>query len=329
MPSDTRFGTAVAAMARPIADFRALVDGALIQAETFLAAHRLGTEGRAARAAAELGPFAAGRIDPSRFATLFPAVPDVSTEALTAMAQATTALRAISARGDEAFSLELPRGGRLGLKIDLALAELGRAFGAVIVAEAVRGGRYDAALHEPLLSTIEFHAWGKEARRFAPPLIVSLDGADLHPGALSDYADGRQKIVLVLRDVAAPAPLARCITPGTFVLQSVDGTGLDRVAAFDGPAIAALMPEGSAVFLHDPSAGHDSWQRLTLRTLGEAPRRPIGGMSVWQMSEDRTLLADLARTPFTIPDGAGAPVPALGADDAVDRVAAWLLGTPG
>lgn len=328
MPSDPRFGAALAAMARPIADFRALIDGALVQAESFLAADGAAPVGRSARAATELGPFATGRIDPDRFAALFPAVPNVNSAALTALARATAALHSIAEKGDGAFRLELPRGGRLGLKLDLALAELGRAFGAVMVAEAVRGGRYDPETHDPLLSTIEFHAWGKEARRFAPPLIVSLEGADLHPGALSDYADGRQKIVLVLRGLAAPAPLARCITPGTFVLQTVDGTGLDRVAAFDGPAIAALMPEGSAVFLHDPAAGKEGWQRLTLRTMGQPPRAPIGGMSAWQMNEDRTLLADLARTPFAIPGAPGTSAPALGAEDAVERVAAWLLETP-
>ena len=88
------------------------------------------------------------------------------------------------------------------------------------------------------------------------------------------------------------------------------------------------MPEGSAVFLHDPLAGREPWQRLTVRTLGEVPKRALGGMSAWQMAEDRTLLADLARTPFAIPTTGGTPVHALGADDAVDRVAAWLLGTP-
>lgn len=328
MPSDARFDAALGAMARPIAEFRALLHGALVQAESFLAADGTDAAGRTVRAAAELGPFAAGRIDAERFATLFPEVPNVSAAALTALTRATAALRTIVERGDDAFRLDLPHGGRLGLKIDLALAELGRAFGAVMVSEAVRGGRYDPERHDPLLSTIEFHAWGKEARRFAPPLIVSLDGADLHPGALSDYADGRQKIILVLRGASAPAPLARCVTPGTLVLQTIDGTGLDRLAAFDGPAIAAVMPEGSAVFLHDPTAGRDSWQRLTLRTLGEPPLRPLGGMSVWQMNEDRTLLGDLARTPFSIPAAAGAPTPALGADEAVDRVAAWLLGAP-
>ncbi len=157
---------------------------------------------------------------------------------------------------------------------------------------------------------------------------MTLEGSDLHPGALSDYADGREKIVLVVRGAAAPAPLARCITPGILVLQTTDGTGLDRIASFDGPAIAAVMPEGSAVFLHDPLAGREPWQRLTVRNLGELPKRSVGGMSAWHMTEDRTLLGDLARTPFAIPTTGGVPAHALGADDALDRVAAWLMEAP-
>lgn len=328
MPSDPRFGPALAAMARPIAEFRALIHGALEQAQAFTTADAADAKARAALAAVELGPFAAGRIDPARFAAVFPPVPPVSAAAREALARAVATLRAVVDRGDDAFVIDLPKGARLGPAVDRALADLGRAFGAVMLAEAVRGGRYDAAVHDALLDPIEFRAWSRSARRYAPPLLVSLDGGDLHPGALTDYADGREKLVLVVRNEAAPAPLARCITPGTFVLQTTDGTGLDRVAAFDGPAIAAVMPEGAAVFLHDPTGGREAWQRLTVRTLGEAPRRALGGMSAWQMGEDRAFLGDLARTPFAIPSPSGTAAHAVGAADAVDRVAAWLLGAP-
>ena len=91
------------------------------------------------------------------------------------------------------------------------------------------------------------------------------------------------------------SPLARCITPGTLVLQTTDGTGLDRVAAFEGPAVAAVMPEGAAVFLHDPAAGREPWQRLTVRGLGEVPRSAISGMSVWQRVRRDRSTAKLAQ----------------------------------
>jgi hypothetical protein len=332
MPSDARYTQAVAAMARPIAEFRAVLLGALTQAEGFLVEQAAGKPQRAARAGVELGAFAAGRIDAARFAELFPSFPPVGAAAIAAMHRAVATLQSIRDRGDSAFLLDLPRGGRLGAAVGDALAEIGRGFGAVILADVVRGGRYQPGEHDRLLDPLEFRAWSKAARRYAPPVIVSLDGADLHVGALSDFADGRQKIVLVVRGAAAPAPLARCVTPGTLVLQTTDGSGLDRVADFDGPAVAALMPEGSAVFLHDPAAGREAWQRLTVRTLGELPRHAIGGTSTWQMGEDRTLLGDLGKTPFTIPVSGGTAAPALGADDAVDRIAAWLLtqsGLPG
>jgi hypothetical protein len=316
-------------MARPIADFRAVIQGALAQAESFLVEQAAGKPERATRAGIELGRFAAGRIDPARFASLFPAVTPVDPTALAALGSAIAALRTIGDRGDEAFLVDLPKGGRLGAKVGDALAQIGRAFGAVILADVVRGGRYQASEHDRLLDPLEFHAWSKAERRYAPPVIVSLEGADLHVGALNDFADGREKIVLVVRGAASPAPLARCITPGTLVLQTIDGSGLDRVAAFDGPAVAAIMPEGAAAFLHDPAAGREPWQRLTVRTLGDAPKHGIGGMSAWQMAEDRTLLGDLARTPFAIPVSGGPATPAVGADDAVDRIAAWLLGQSG
>jgi hypothetical protein len=329
MPSDARFTQALAAMAQPIAEFRSIVQGALSQAETFLADQAAGGQERSARAAAELGRFGAGRIDAGRYAALFPAVPPVAPEAIAALKRAVGTLRTVADRGDAAFIVDLPKGGRLGAKVGDALAEVGRAFGAVILADVIRGGRYQPSEHARLLGPLDFHSWTKAERRYAPPVIVSLDGADLHVGALSDYADGREKIVLVVHGAAPPAPLARCITPGTLVLQTSDGSGLDRVASFDGPAVAAVMPEGAAVFLHDPTAGREPWQRLTIRNLGVVPKQAIGGASVWQMGEDRTLLGELARTPFTIPVSGGPAAPAVGAADAVDRVASWLLGQSG
>ena len=329
MPSDARFAAALSAMARPIAGFRAILQGALTQAESFRAEQAADSSERARRAAGELGRFAAGRIDPARFAGLFPAVRAADPAAIAALDRAIAILRAITAEGDEAFLVDQPHGARLGTTIGDALAQFGRAFGAVILTELIRGGRYQAAEHDRLLDPHEFRSWSRAERRYAPPLIVSLDGADLQGGALGDYADGNEKLVLVVRGDAAPAPLARCITPGTLVLQTTDGSGLDRVADVDGPAIAAVMPEGAAVFLHDPAGGRESWQRLTVRSLGELPKRAVGGTSTWQMAEDRNLLADLARTPFAIPGEHGSAAPAIGAGDAVDRVAAWLLGQSG
>jgi hypothetical protein len=329
MPSDSRFDQALVAMARPIAEFRAILEGAVAQAEAYRAEQAAAEPERAARAAIQLGPFAEGRIDASRYAAIFPAVAPASSAALATLDRAIATLRSVVNQGNAAFVVDLPRGGRLGARVGDALAELGRAFGAVILVELIRGGRYQPGEHDRLLEPLDFHAWTKPERRYAPPLVVSLDGSDLQVGALADYSDGREKIVLVVRGAAPPAALARCITPGTLVLQTIDGTGLDRVAAFDGPGVAAVMPAGAAVFLHDPAGGRESWQRLTVLAGGDVPRSSIGGTSLWQMAQDRTLLADLARTPFAIPTDRGPAAPATGSAEAVDRLASWLLRQSG
>ncbi len=329
MPSDPRVQQALEALAQPIAEFRALVQGALTQTETFLAAQTADVRERTASAGAGLGLFAEGRVDAARFAELFPAGAPADSTALAAIRRASGTLSEVRDRGDALFSVEVPSGGRLGDAVSAALAEAGRAFGAVLVSELVRGGRYRADEHDRLLGASEFRTWNRTERRFAPPLVVVLDGADLNASDLAAFTDGREKLVLVVRGACPSAPLARCITPGTLVLQTADGSGLDRVAAFEGPAICAMVTEGAAVFLHDPAAGREPWQRLTVKHLPEAPKRAIGGMSTWQMHEDLRLLADLARTPFAVPTSAGAATNAVGAADATARIATWLLGESG
>lgn len=330
MPSDPRTAQVIAGLAQPIAEFRTLVEGALAQADAFIAAQDPGAEADAERVRGELGVFGGPRFDAAAFAALFPAARHVDERALDALRHAMDVLRSVAARGDELFVVNVPAGERLATAVNAALAELGRAFGAILLSELVRGGRYLGDEHDGLLDDAEFQTWTKWERRFAPPLVIEVDGADVQAGALTDFADGREKLVLVVRGPSAPAPLARCVTPGTFVLQTIDGSGLDRAVAYDGPAIAALVPEGAAVFLHDPLAGREPWQRLTVAPpLPEAPRRGIRGLSAFQMGEDLKLLSDLARTPFAVPTGAGAGAPAAGASDAVDRIAAWLLTESG
>jgi len=329
MQSDPRLTLALTALAQPIAEFRSIVEGAIAQAEAFLAAQQATAPQRADAAAGALGAFAARRIDSSAFSALFPPVAVASPDALHALERALAILRDVRQRGDALFVVDVPSGHRLGLELEMALVEAGRAFGAVVLAEVVRGGRYTPE-HERLLHPHEFRSWNKTERRFAPPLAVLVDGADLQVGALMDFADGREKIIVVVRGASPPAPLARCITPGTFVVQTVDASGLDRIAAVNGPVIAALVPDGAAVFMHDPSAGKEPWQRMTVRHIPAAPKKAVGGQSAWQMSEDLRIVTDLATTPFAVPAAAGSTsAPAVGAADATDKIAAWLLGQAG
>jgi hypothetical protein len=329
MPSDPRTAQALRAMAQPIAEFRTLVQDALHQADDFVGAQNAGAEGETAHAAAHLGAFSNGRVDAAAFAALFPRARRADPAAIAAMQRAMEVLRSVALRGDDLFVIEAPSGARLATVVNAALGAIGRAFGAVMLTELVRGGRYVPGDHDRLLDEAEFHGWTRAERRLAPPLVIEVDGADVQAGALTDFADGREKLVLVVRGPGAPAPLARCISPGTFVLQTVDGSGLDRAAAYDGPAIAAWVPDGAAVFMHDPLAGRESWQRITVQHLPDAPKRAIRGLSQFQMIEDLRLLADAARTPFVVPSAAGAGTPAVGASDAVDRIASWLLTQSG
>jgi hypothetical protein len=330
MPSDPRVALALRALQQSTAEFRSAVQAALTQVESLLAAQTASPDARAEQARRELGLFGAGRVKADTFAGFFHRITPLDETSKKALEHAAGHLREVSALGDSVFTAEVTPGRGLGATIDAALSVAGRAFGAIIIAELVRGGRYNPAVHDSLWSTAEFRAWNRAERRFAPPLVVEVSGADLHAGALLDFADGREKLVLVVGGEMAPAALVRCITPGTFVMQTVEGHGLDRMAAFEGPAIAALVPEGAAVFTHDPAKGPEPWQRITLHHLPKAPAKAVGGASLWQMDQDLKVLADLARTPFAVPGPQGGPpAPALGAGDAVDRLAGWLLDTSG
>ncbi|MBI1809000.1 MAG: hypothetical protein HYR75_03820 [Gemmatimonadetes bacterium] len=329
MQSDPRVQQALAALDRPIAEFRALLEGALRQAELFLAEQQADEPARVARAAATLGQFGAARIDATRFAALQPGASRADKTSLDALRRALDVLHQMHARGDGLFVAEVVEGAKLGAVVESALSFIGWAFGAIIVTDLVRGGRYVPAEHESLLEPLGFGGWSRSERRAAPPVIVRVAGHAVRATDLASYADGHVKLVLIVDGACAPAPLARLITPGTFVLQTTDGAGLDRVARFDGPAFAAVLPPGAATFVHDPVLGREPWQRLTVTHIPEAPKKAIGAMSTWQMLEELKQLADLARTPFVVPAAGGAGAPAMGASDAADRIASWLLAQSG
>ena len=329
MQSDARVQQAITELDRPIAEFRALLEGALIKAQTFLADQQADEPARVARAATALGAFGGAHIDVARFAALQGSARTADGPSLDALRRALDVLQQMHLRDESLFLAEVPHGARLGGVVEHALSLVGWAFGAIVVTDLVRGGRYVEADHAKLLDPLQFGGWSRSERRAAPPLIVRVQGDSLRASELAAFADGHVKLVLIVSGACPPAPLARLITPGTFVMQSVDGAGLERLALFDGPAFAAIMPEGAATFVHDPALGRESWQRLTVTHVPDAPRKAIGSMSTWQMLEELKLLTDLARTPFAVPTSGGAPVNAMGADDAADRIASWLLTQSG
>lgn len=328
MPSDSRLTMVQAALARPVADFRAAVADALQRAEAWLALHAMSPDEQVARFRAELGPFAAGHIDSARFGAVFATRQDVPADVRARLEQALAVLRDVLARGDALFHATVPRGQSLAQVVGDGLAGAGRAFGAVLAVDLLRAGRFNAAEHDGLLDAFRFRDWTRTERRFAPPLIVAVDGADVDVSGLGGFLDGREKIVLVVDGACPPAPLVRLVTPGTLVLQTVAGDGLDRVATFDGPAVAAVMPAGAAEFLHDPRRGNEPWQRLEVRHMPAMPGKALHGVSAWQMGEDLRQLEALAAAPVgaPLPSGTGG---APDATDAVDRLASWLLHQSG
>lgn len=322
MQSDTRITTALGALARPIGEFRAALAAAVTQARAWLDAVSLDAPGRRARAARELGEFAAGRIDAGRFGELLAPASGATPQERARVERALAELDAVLVEGDDAFVVTVQPGASLARAVEDALSRIGRAFGAMLTVELVRGHRYVAADHDGLLQAFPFRAWTRDERRFAPPLVVSVDGSDLQAGGLSEFTDGRVKIVLVVRGACAPAALVRLITPGTLVLQTRDETGLDRVAASDGPAIAAMVPEGSALFLHDPSAGREPWQRLSVWGDAQPPVRAMHGTSAWHMAEDLRQLSALATAPLS---GSTPAQKSTSGPDTTERLAQWLL----
>jgi hypothetical protein len=102
---------------------------------------------------------------------------------------------------------------------------------------------------------LPFEEWTKAERQARPPIVLRVQGTDLHAGGLERFLDGGQHIVLIVEGPSSPAPLARLVTPGTLVLQTNDEFGLEEFANATGPAIAAIVPDTAARFLHDPGAG--------------------------------------------------------------------------
>ena len=229
------------------------------------------------------------------------------------------------ARGEKLFVVEVAQGENLRDRVAGALEDLGRAFGAARVFEMSKFGRFPDNEHARSLGSFPFHRWSRGERRMAPPLVVSVDGADLRAAGLAEFMDGLEKLVLVVRNESTPVPLVRLITPGTFVQQTVDAADLSQLAGWNGPGVAALVPESAARFVHDPGAGGDAGARLRIESLPEEGRRkPVGGVSVSQQSEELLQLSSLAGQ-TSVKQVAEPVATASVSSDPVDKLAAWLL----
>lgn len=334
MPFEEMTQKAFEALAAPRNRYGSALTTTLEQVRNLLSKNRAGMNGQKDRLRGELGLFADGRVDPEALLRILGPGPEADPVMLGWMERALTTLQELDDRDDALFVAEVELGASLRDVVATALAEAGRAFGAARIVDMARSGRCKPE-HEALLAAFPPNGWNREERRLAPPLVVSVHGEDLLASGLADFLDGAQKIVLVVQGKAPPAPLARLITPGCFVIQSVDGANLDRLGRTDGPGIAALLPEGAATFLHDPAGGAMPWKRLTIEFLPkDEPRRALGRVSAAQQQEDLRQLTTLAAKPPAA--AAEAPEPektAVAAEpveqaepDQTERLAAWLLG---
>jgi hypothetical protein len=330
MPSDDRIVLATEAVAGQADAFRSALATTVEQVRDILARHRAPADGQTGRCGAELGDFASDRIDSERFSRLFVSSNGAKLTTIEPIERAFETLSALSAERDKLCRVTVDEGGNLREAVAHALAHLGRAFGAARVVALSRSDRYRDPEHAKLVGAFPFERWNKTERRIAPPLIVIVNGRDLHAAGLVEFLDGAQKIVLIVNGECPPAALVRLISPGTFVLQTLDGTGLDRFAAWRGPGIAALVPDSAARFVHDPAVGAALYDRITIHHAPkERPLKPLGGISATQQVEELEQLTALgARAvsapalPSAEPESAPAPVGPAGP---ADRLAAWLI----
>jgi hypothetical protein len=321
MPSEERSRLALAALSRPRAVFHSAVSSAVDELSALLSAQRAPAASRAEHESARLGAFGAGRIDVDRFAGLVSAPASMDAARLARLEEALALLTSFAASGDSLYRIRVQRGVDLRTAVRGALAARGCVFRTAHEVMLLRAGELPGTPVGD--ASLQFRHWRRAEKAMAPPLVVDVDGTDMYVAGLADFMDGAQKIVLVVDGPMAPAPLARLITPRTFVMQTTDPAALERLGAYDGPGIAALVPEGCALFTHDPARGASLAQRLTVELLPELPLRGVAGGSVRQQSDELAWLGELARTAVLQP----ALSPDVSEPDAApaDQLAAWLL----
>jgi hypothetical protein len=289
------------------------------EVRTLLETQRAPRNGKRQRTAAELGLFASGRIDPERFASVFSEQETLEPEAVEKIEAALATLTGLLADGDALFTAKVPAGGDLRDVVRAALARSGKAFGAGRAVENARSGvRASEYAHG-----FAQRRWNRAERGIAPPLVVELEGADLRPAGLVDVLEGRQVIVLLVRRPAPPAALARLIAPGVVVAQGTSGDALAALGDWDGPAVVAVVPDGTAAFSYRPS--EDGPGTLTIDALPEGALKPIGTLSAARQESDRELLRLLDGAVAGRVVAAAAGNGAAPAVDPADKLASWLL----
>jgi hypothetical protein len=321
---------ALGALAPRVDAFHTAVATAEEEVRTYVTHRRGATAYRTEQTLVELGPFAIGRIDSDRFSTLLLDPEELTPDTESVLDRADQILAGFAAEED-LYRVLLEPGGDLRDAVKAALDGFGQVFGAARAVELARAGVFDPEKHNRFLSSLPFRKWHRAERQLAPPLVVHLDADDLLPAGLGEFLDGQVKIVLVVRGLTSPAPLARLITPGTYVVQTADPADLESLAHSPHPGVGLLFDEereAQARFVHDPDAGDAAWQRLELLHLPDAPT--VGrGKREPRWVEELSHLGSLAAKPAGASTGLDAAVEAVGAADEpvapADQLAAWLL----
>ncbi len=331
MPSEDSLMTeALAAMQAPSEAFHSSLARAIEDLRAFLVRHGTSRGEPEELVAAELGAFGAGHVDARLFSALLAPPETLETDDLRHVERALETLTAAESRGTDLLCARVPSGGDLRDTAAKTLAEVGRVFGVIRQVAPLLDGHGSALDPGSLPHGYAFSLWSRGERAVAPPLFIDVNGSDLDTAALAEFLDGAQKIVLVVRGTAAPAPLARLVSPHVLVVQTHEADDLARVASFSGPAVAAVGSEGLIPFVHDPDAGAVYADRLS---VGELPDpgtlHAIGSLSSFRQTEDLAHLGELASTR---PSNSAAPASSVVAgqegrkdDDPIDRLAGWLL----
>lgn len=318
---------ALDALSSRVEAFHSSVATAEEEIRTFVTHQRGATEYRAEQALMELGPFAVGRIDPEKFSMLLGTQEELGAEAEGVLDRAEEILNEYATSVDF-HSVSVESGGDLRDVVKDALDHVGQVFGAARAVELARSGLFNAEEHNHFLGMLPFRKWNRAERQLAPPLIVEVEPDDLLPAGLGEFLDGQVKIVLVVKGITTAAPLARLITPGTYVVQTTNPDDLAGLAASPHPGVALLFDEerpAQARFIHDPDAGETPGARITVMHMPQ--RADVGrGRRAPQWLEELEHLEALARK-SAVPAGDGVDVemPAGKEATSADQLAAWLL----
>ena len=337
MPSDRSQVEEVLDVVRgPMGSFQSALARAVEDVRGFLASHRAPVGDRSPEVAAQLGAFGSGRIDPTRFAGLLTVQETLDPERLHRVETALSHLETLAARGDDLYTVRVQAGRDLRDTVARALARVGGVFGMIRVVASARDGSSDPLDPGDFAEGFPVRRWGRSERRMAPPLVVEVDGADLTVGGLAEFLDGGLEMVFVVNGPAPPAPLAQLLSPGVFVVQTSDPADLAPAMAFDGPVVAALMPEGAARFVHDPGAGSSYHARLTVHEFPDSDElTAVGALSAFRQAQDLEHLRALSTAGSARKeeapgeesvgqDGAASTPSDTGVTPA-DRLAGWLL----